>query len=83
MNSLHSNLTFTLEKPANIKLPFLDTKVKIISNKLHTNIYRKPTDTNLLMQYTSVCSKAWKLGLLDCYLNRALSLCTSFVDFKE
>ena len=35
------------------------------------------------MQYTSVCPKAWKLGLLDCYLNRALNLCTNFVDFKE
>ena len=27
--------------------------------------------------------KAWKFGLLECYLNRALNLCTSFVHFKE
>ena len=80
MNSLHSNQTFTLEKPAINKLPFLDTKVKLVLTKFHINVYRKPTDTNLLMQYTSVCPKAWKLGLLDCYLNRALNLCISFVD---
>merc|ERR1712015_328487 len=74
MNAMHSNLEFTLEKSANGKLPFLDTEVKLVSNTLHTKVYRKPTDTSLLMQYTSVCPKAWKLGLLDCYLNRAYNL---------
>ena len=83
MNAMLSNLKFTLEKSANGKLPFLDTEVKLISNTLHTKVYRKPTDTNLLMQYTSVCPKAWKLGLLDCYLNRAYNLSTNFNDFKE
>ena len=41
---MHSNLKFTIEKSANGKLPFLDTEVKLISNKLHTKVYRKPTD---------------------------------------
>ena len=45
MNSLHSDLTITLEKPTNNKLPFLDTEVKLVSDKLHTNVYGKPTDT--------------------------------------
>ena len=55
MNSLHINLIFTLEKLANNKLLlFLDTEVILVPNKLHKNFYRKPTDTNLLMQYTSV-----------------------------
>ena len=57
MNTLHSNLKFTLERSANGNLTFLDTEVKLISNRLHTNVYRKPTDTNLLKQYTSACPK--------------------------
>ena len=35
------------------------------------------------MQYASVCPKACKLGLLDCYLNTAFNLCASFVVFKD
>ena len=35
------------------------------------------------MQYTSVFPKAQTLSMFDCYLNKALNLCTRFVDFKE
>ena len=49
MNTLKPNLEFTLEKSVNSKLPFLDTEVKQVSNQLHTNVYRKPTNTGLLV----------------------------------
>ena len=58
MNTIHPNLQFTLERPNNDKLPFLDTEIKKIKNQLQTSVYRKPTDTNLIMQYTSTCPKA-------------------------
>ena len=83
MNTLHPNLQFTLERSNNNKLPFLDTEVKQLSNRLQTSVYRKPTDTNLIMQYTSICPKTWKLGLIDFYLNRALNISSNFVVFKE
>ena len=54
MNTLHPNLQFTLERSVDRKLSFLDTEVKQISNQLHTNVYRKATDTGLIMQYTSI-----------------------------
>ena len=34
MNIIHPNLQFTLERPNNNKLPFLDTEIKKIKNKL-------------------------------------------------
>ena len=74
----HSNLQFTLERSTDSRLPFLDTEVKLISNRLYTSVYRKPTGTNVVMQYTSVCPKAWKIGLIEFYLNRALSLCRNY-----
>ena len=83
MNTLHPNLEFTLERSVDGKLPFLDTEVKQISNQLHTNVYRKPTDTGLIMQYTSICPKSWKHGLINFYLNRALNICSSFTAFKD
>ena len=83
MNTLHPNLEFTLERPVDGKLPFLDTEVKQISNQLHTNVYRKATDTGLIMQYTSICPKSWKLGWINFYLNRALNICSNFTAFKD
>ena len=81
--TLHQNLEFILERPVDGKLPFLDTEVKQISNQLHTNVYRKATDTGLIMQYTSICPKSWKLGLINFYLNRALNICSNFTAFKD
>ena len=48
---------FFLKGSTNGKLPFLETEVKLDTNKLHTNVYRKPIDTNLLKQYPSVGKK--------------------------
>ena len=74
MITLHPNLEFTLKRPVDGKLLFLDTEVKQISNQLHTNVYRKATDTGLIMQYSSSCPKSWKLVLINFYLNRVLNL---------
>ena len=46
-------------------------------------MYRKVTDTGLIMQYTSICPKSWKLGLINFYLNRALNICSNFIDFTK
>ena len=83
MNTIHPNLQFTLERPNNDKLPFLDTEIKKIKNQLQTSVYRKPTDTNLIIQYTSTCPKSWKLGLINFYLNRALNISSNILTFEE
>ena len=83
MNNLHSNLQFTLERSTDNRLPSLDTVLKLMSNRLHTSVFRKPTDINLVIQYTSICPKAWKIDLLKFFLNSALNLYTNYVNFKE
>ena len=35
------------------------------------------------MQYTSICPKSWKLGLINFYLNRALNIFSNFTAFKD
>ena len=46
-------------------------------------MYRKATDTGLIMQYTSICPKSWKIGLINFYLNIALNICSYFTAFKD
>ena len=63
MNTLYPNLKFTLERPTDGKLPFLDTEVKQISNQLHTKVYRKATGTGLnkfIEQNEKNCSKMFR-----------------------
>ena len=55
----------------------------ISSNQLQTIVYRKATDTGLIMQYTSICPKSWKLNLINFYLNRKLIICSNFTAFKD
>ena len=47
------------------------------------NVYRKATYTGLIMQYTSICPKSWKLGLINFYLNRALNIRSNSTAFKD
>ena len=70
MNILHSYLEFTIERSVERKLPFLNTELKQVLNRLHTNVYRKPFCG---LTHTSICQKLWKLGLIKFYLNRALN----------
>ena len=35
------------------------------------------------MQHTSTCPKAWKLGLISFYLNRALNISSNILTFEE
>ena len=58
-------------------------QIKKIKNQLQTSVYRKPTDTNLIIQYTSTCPKSWKLGLINFYLNRALNISSNILTFEE
>ena len=49
VNTLHSNLRFTLEKEtAEHGLPFFDLEPKKVGNRIVSNWYRKNTDTGIV-----------------------------------
>ena len=52
LNSIDSNLQFTIEVGGN-KLCFLDLKLTLKDNKIHTTVYSKPTDRHLYLQADS------------------------------
>ena len=81
LNEQHSNLRFTLEKGGS-SIPFLDVKVTQ-SDKLTTEVYRKPTYTGLLLHYKEICPKNWKTNLVVGMLNRAFSICSNWQLFHK
>ena len=74
LNNSHKNLEFTMENMDSSKrsLPFLDVEVRFNNpDRIETTVYRKPTNTNVLMHFDSMAPKQWKKSIIKCFLNRA------------
>ncbi|MCG8430365.1 MAG: hypothetical protein MJA29_04255, partial [Candidatus Omnitrophica bacterium] len=85
LNSLHGNLRFTFELGPDT-LPFLDTLVSLPNvdeGHASTEVYRKPTFTGLLLNANAICPQKWKLGLMQCLLHRAYTICSSWSLFAK
>ena len=59
-------------------LPFLDVSISIKDTGYDTKVYRKPTNTGVLMHFESMAPLKWKKTLVKCLLNRALRLSSTF-----
>ena len=56
------------------KLPFLGTEIRKCNGCLETRVYRKPTDTGLLLHYKSHVDVRYKKSLLKTMLDRAFKV---------
>ena len=81
LNAAHPNLQFTMEVSSG-SLPFLDSAIAIKDNQFETKVYRKPTNTGVLLNYNSVAPKKWKRSLIRCLLTRAHRVSSSFALFE-
>ena len=79
MNSQHNDIKFTIEQftKANT-LSFLDVQVKLLNDGYETNVWRKSTNTGLLLNFNAICPKIWKSGLIMCFLHRAKWICSNY-----
>ena len=82
LNSQHKNLKFTIENASEFK-SFLDVEIKVTENHLDTWVWRKPTNTGLLLNFNAFCPMKWKSGLILCLLHRAKVICSSTFFFNE
>ena len=65
LNSFHSNIKFTYEKETGDSIAFLDVKVlKKLDGSFDTDIYRKPTDSNIYLNWSYFAPKTWKVVTL-------------------
>ncbi|KAL9986971.1 hypothetical protein ACROYT_G001201 [Oculina patagonica] len=83
LNNSHPSINFTMELEENGRLPFLG--MDIIRNGCHLDmkVYRKPTDTGLLLHYHSHVAVRYKRSLLNTMLNRAFKLSSSWKLFHQ
>ena len=51
LNETHTSISFTMGLEENGKLPFLGMEIIRNSTRLDKKVYRKPTDTGLLLHY--------------------------------
>lgn len=73
LNSIAPCTQFTIEKEKDGCIPFLDVLVKRKEGRVETEVYRKPTDTGLYLNYNSNHPKAVKNGIVNLLLSRAES----------
>ena len=71
LNNSHPSIDFTMELEETGRLPFLGMDIIRNGCRLDTNVYRKPTDTGLLLHYQSHVDSRYKRSLLNTMLNRA------------
>lgn len=78
LNQYHPNMKFTVEI-GNEKLSFLDTHISIENGKFESWVFRKATNTGVVLNFCAVCPDQWKKGLIQCFLHRAWTVCSSYV----
>jgi hypothetical protein len=84
INSFHKNIEFTLEMEQDGKLPFLETMTYEKEDKsIGFYVYRKPTHTNVYLNYNSFHPKAHKMSVCDSLLTRAFKLCDQDHETQE
>ena len=82
INTLHPNLRFTVEYPQG-SLPFLDVEVTLHEGNIQTCVYRKSTNTGVLLNFNSIAPNQWKRSLITCFLTRAKVVCSSNALFQD
>ena len=85
LNNMHPSLQFTPEIGPS-QLAFLDTKISLPTSdneNFSSSIYRKPTFTGLMLNYTAMCPRKWKIGLIKCLLHRAYTISSNWLTFSK
>ena len=84
INELHEKLQFTLERPIDHTIPFLDMKIiKLEDGKLETMWYRKPTDTGLTLNYHANAPTKYKRNVIQGLTHRIYNSCSTWSNFHK
>ena len=78
LNDLHPSLSFTMELPVDDRIPFIGIEIIKNGTKLETQVYRKPTNTGLLLHFHSHTD-----SLLKTMLHRTYARSSTTEAFNE
>jgi hypothetical protein len=76
MNNISPALKLTKDDMANGVLGFLDVKIHRVNNQFETSVYRKKTDTCLMMKFDSNIPIKYKRNLVKNLTLRCLRICS-------
>ena len=65
LNNVHPSLSFTMDLELDGSIPFLGTVLTRCGGTLTTEVYRKPTDTGLLLHFQSHVDSRYKKRLIN------------------
>ncbi|XP_066936747.1 uncharacterized protein [Clytia hemisphaerica] len=71
----NEHVKFTSEKQVNNMLAFLDVLLINRFGTIDTTVYRKPTNTDIYINWNSFAPDTWKKGTLKMLIQRAFQIC--------
>ena len=83
LNSLHPNLSFMMELAVDNKILFIGMEIIKNGTQIETQVYRKPTNTALLLHFQSHTDNRYKDCLLKTMIHRAQTLSSTTDAFNE
>ena len=83
INNIHDNISFTMEKQNQYKLPFLDLHIDNSNQLFSSSVYRKPTFTGLATSFYSYCPIMFKINAIKTLLHRAYSVSSGYLNFTH
>ena len=83
IKNLCQNVKFTMEEERNAELAFLDTSLKQNNGEIFVLVYRKPTQTDQYLNYSSHLQTSCKESVISSLFNRAYSIITNKDDLHK
>ena len=83
LNSRHPNIKFTIEYENESKISFLDVLLDKSNDNLITSVYRKATFSGVLTNFQSFTPLGYKLGLVNCLIDRVYKINNSPIMLKK
>jgi hypothetical protein len=82
LNSCVDSIKFTVES-SETNVNFLDMKVKVKDQRIHTDLYSKPTDSHSYLLYDSAHPQRCKDSIPYSQFLRVRRICSSDTDYKD
>ena len=77
LNGFRRNIQFTYELEKIKKLAFLDVLLIRNKDKIETTVYRKPTNSDIYLNWKSFSACFWKRGTLKTMIRRVYLICST------
>ena len=83
LNRFYQNIQFIYELEKNNKLAFLDVLLIRNKEKIETTVYRKPTNSDIYLNWKSFSPCSWKRGTSKTIIRRAYLICSTHDNLQE